>query len=330
MKAILIAIMTLTVGAAGALAAEPSGYKILTRIPVTDGGWDYLNYDAANRRIDIGRGTGVTVVDPATNTATLLAGPNVHGAISVDGGKALLTTDGAAGAAHIIDAKTGANIATIPTGRGPDSARLDPHSGLAMVMNHSGGDIALIDVASRKSVGTIAIGGTLEEAVADGTGKAFVNVEDKNEVVAFDIDARKVIAHYPMAGCDGPTGIALAAPEKLLLVACGGAVAVVRADTGALVKTVKIGQGADGIAYDAAHHMAFVPAGRDGNLAILSVSASDVALVDTIPTTRGARTITIDPTSGRLYLMAAQYGAAAAGGRAAVTPGSYQVLVVGK
>jgi len=313
-----------------ALAADPSGYKVTGHIAVADGGWDYLNFDAANHRVLVGRGNGVTVLDVNTGSASALAGPSVHGAISVNDGKEMLTTDGAAGAAHILDGRTGANLATIPTGRGPDSARLDPHSGLVMVMNHSGGDIALIDVKARRNVGTIAIGGTLEEAVADGTGKAYVNIEDKNEVVAIDIDARKVIAHYPMAGCDGPTGIAIALREKLLLVACGGAVAVVRTDTGALVKTIRIGAGADGIAYDVARHLAFVPAGRDGNLAVLSVAGGDVTLIDTIPTARGARTITIDPSTGKLYLMAVQYAAAAAGGRAAPVAGSYEVLVVGK
>ncbi len=329
--------LALAMAAAGAvLAADTpagsSGYKVIGHVALTDGGWDYVNFDAKNHRVLVGRSTGVSVVDVATLAASLLPGPNVHGAIPVNDGKELLTTDGAAGGVHILDGKTGANLATIPTGRGPDSAHFDSHSGLVLVMNHSGGDIALVDVKQRKVVGTITVGGTLEEAVTDGAGKAWVNVEDKNEVVAIDIDARKVLGHYPMAGCNGPTGLTLAVAEKLLLAACGGSanMAVVKSDTGALVKLVKTGAGADGIAYDPAKHLAFVPGGRDGNLTVIQVKGQDVSAIDTVPTQRGARTLTIDPASGRLYLMTSQVGAAPAGGRAASLPGSFEVMVVGK
>ncbi len=334
---ILISGAALALAAAGAVlaadaSAGPSGYKVIGHVALTDGGWDYVNFDSANHRVLVGRSTGVSEVDVNTLSASLLPGPNVHGAIPVNGGKELLTTDGAAGGAHILDGRTGANLATIPTGRGPDSARVDPHSGLAMVMNHAGGDIALIDVKQRKVVGAITVGGTLEEAVADGAGKAYVNLEDKNEVVALDIDGRKVLAHYPMAGCTGPTGLTMAVPEKLLFVACGGSsnMAVVKADTGALVKLIKTGAGADGIAYDPARHLIFVPGGRDGNLTVLQLKGQDVTSIDTVTTQRGARTLTIDPASGRLYLMTSQVGAAPAGGRAASIPGSFEVMVVGK
>jgi len=314
-----------------AFAADPSGYKVIGHISASDGGFDYLTFDSTNHRVLVGRSTGVTVIDVANVSAKLLAGPNVHEGLSVNGGKEILTTDGAGGSVHILDGQTGVNIATIATGRNPDAASIDPRSGLVMVMNHSGGDVALIDVKARANVGAITIGGTLEAAVADGAGKAYVNVEDKNEVVAIDLVGKKVIAHYPMAGCTSPTGIAMAIPEKLLLVACSGAVAVLKADTGALVKTIKIGNGADGIAYDPTRHLAFAPAGRDGNLAVLQVKGQDVTLIDTVPTMVGARTITIDPASGRLYLCASRLGPPpAGGGRATTLPGSYEVLVVGK
>jgi len=330
-RSMLFASVLTLATAAGAHAADPSGYKVIGHISASDGGFDYLTFDSTNHRVLVGRGTGVTVIDVANVSSKLLAGPNVHEGLSVNGGKEILTTDGAAGAVHILDGQTGANIATIPTGRNPDAAAIDPRSGLVMVMNHSGGDVSLIDVKARANVGTITIGGTLEAAVADGAGKAYVNVEDKNEVVAIDLNAKTVLGHYPMAGCTGPTGITMAVPEKLLLVACGGAVAVVKSDTGVLVKTIKIGNGADGIVYDATRHLAFVPAGRDGNLSVLEVKGQEVNLIDTVPTMVGARTITIDPASGRLYLCASKVGPPpAGGGRATTLPGSYEVLVVGK
>jgi hypothetical protein len=50
-----------------------------------------------------------------------------------------------------------------------------------------------------------------------------------------------------------------------------------------------------------------------------------------VKTQVSARTIAIDPRTGRLYLPAAEFGPRpAAGGRPPMVPGTFQVLVVGK
>ena len=329
MKAHLLGFTAAVGMAAAAMAAPSSGYHLVGRVGGGDGGWDYVSADPANHRVLVGRGNGVLVLDLATMSTHTLAGPGIHAAISIDRGKEILTTEGAPGAAHILDGVTGANLATIPTGRGADAALVEPKTGLAAVMNHSAGTVSLIDIAARRNVATIEVGGTLEAAVADGAGKIFVNIEDKGEVVAIDVAHRKVLAHYPMAGCEGPTGIDYDGRDKLLLVACQGTMAVLRADTGALVKTIPIGAGADGLAYDPARSLAFVPAGRDGTLSVLSTAGGNVTLIDTVATSRGARTIGLDRTSGRLYLPTGQY-VPAANGRFSVAPGTFEVLVVGK
>ena len=57
--------------------------------------------------------------------------------------------------------------------------------------------------------------------------------------------------------------------------------------------------------------------------------------VDTVQTERGARTMTLDPKTHRIYLLAAEYGAPAAKSgekqeRLTVLPDSFHVLVVGQ
>jgi hypothetical protein len=54
-----------------------------------------------------------------------------------------------------------------------------------------------------------------------------------------------------------------------------------------------------------------------------------------VTTERGARTMTVDPTTHRIYMLAAEYGPAAEGkdgkkGRPTVVPDSFHVLVIGK
>ena len=54
--------------------------------------------------------------------------------------------------------------------------------------------------------------------------------------------------------------------------------------------------------------------------------------VDTVPTERGARTMTVDPKNHRVYLLAAEFGPAGSAGqkRPPILPDSFHVLVVGR
>ena len=66
-------------------------------------------------------------------------------------------------------------------------------------------------------------------------------------------------------------------------------------------------------------------------MSVVAVGKGKASIVDTVPTQIGARTIALDPRSGRLYLPAAEYGPRpAGGGRPPMIPGSFKILVVGK
>ena len=317
---------------AGAEAAAP-GYHVIDRIAGPDGGWDYVRVDAANNRVLVAHGGSVMSVNLANNAVTqgLAPGSVLHDAMPVNGGTEFLVTNGGPGTAVFADGKTGATVATVQAGKGADAAAFDAHSGLVLVMNHIGGDVTLIDPKAHKAVATITVGGDLEAAAVDGAGRAFVNVEDKNEIAVIDIAARKVTARYTLTGCDGPTGIAYDAADHMLIAACDGATDFVDAKTGKVLQTLETGKGADGVAFDPRQKLAFVPSGRAGTLAVIRVSTGKSAIVETVATQVGARTIALDERTGRVYLPTSQFGPPATpGGRAARVPGTFQVLVVGK
>ena len=282
-------------------AAAPA-YHVVDRIAGPDGRWDYVRVDAAHNRVLVAHGTSVTAVDLATRAVTtgLTPGLLLHDAMPVNG--EVLVTDGAA---------------------------YDAHSGLILVMNHSGGDITLIDAKAHAAVGTVTVGGDLEAAVVDGAGRAFVNVENKNQIAVVDLASRKVVARYVLTGCDGPTGIAYDAADRMLIVACDGATDFVDARTGKVLQILATGKGADGVAFDAGRKLAFVPSGRAGTLAVIAVSRGRSAVVQTLQTQVSARTIGLDERTGRLYLPSAEYAPAATpGGRPTRVPGSFRLLVV--
>lgn len=320
--------------AAASASAQPAGpgYKVIDRLAGPDGGWDYVRVDTVNNRVLVAHGTSVVAIDLGSKAVSSFGpGQRLHDAMPVNNGTEVLVTNGGTNTAVFVNAKTGATVATVETGKGPDAAAYDPKTGLALVMDHQGGQITLIDPKAHKAVGTIDVPGDLEAAVADGTGKAFVNVEDKNEVVAVDLVKKTVLAHYPLTGCDGPTGLAYDAAAKLLIAACSNSTDIVDAQTGKVVQTLATGKGADGVAYDPKQKLAFVPAGRDGTLSVIAVAGGGKAkIVQTVQTQVGARTIAIDERNGRVYLPTAKFQPATGGGRPGMVPGSFEVLAVGK
>ncbi|MEO8927384.1 MAG: YncE family protein [Caulobacteraceae bacterium] len=319
--------------AAAAYSPSAPAYAVTGRIAAPANRWDYASFDPVRRRLYVAAGQNVLTVDVdggAVNGA-FAKGVKLHSAFALPGGATVVTTNGDANNAELIDAGTGAVLATVPTGTKPDAAIFDPSSGLVLVMNGHSGDVTLIDPAAKKSVGTIAVGGALEFAAADGAGKAFVNVEDKNQIAVLDIAARKVVARYPLKGCQGPTGLAYDKPNDLLISACANGVAkVVRGASGAEIATLAIGKDPDAVIYDKSRSRAFIPCGGDGVLEVVAMRGpSDVAIVQSLATQKSARSGAVDEKTGRLYLPTAKFGPAQGGEDGPMIPGSFEILVVG-
>lgn len=329
MKRWILGAAAATLALAGAAGAATPSYKVVDRLAGPDGGWDYVRIDTAHNQLLMPRGTAVMAIDLKTRAVKTGLVPGGRQHIALPLGREMLVTNGADNTAIFADAVTGAVTATVPVGKGPDAAAIEPKSGLVFVMGHAGGDVTFIDPKTHKAVATVDVGGALEEGAADGSGRAFVNVENKNEIAVIDVAGKTVAARWPLAGCDGPTGLTYDPQDRLLIAACDGATALVSTADGK-VQIVATGKGADGVAYDPKRRLAFVPAGRDGTLSVIGFDHGQGKVIQTVPTQRFARTIAIDERTGRLYLPTAQFQAATpGGGRPGVVPGSFQVLVVG-
>ena len=311
--------------------AAPS-HHVADKIALPDGGWDLVSFDPVMGRVYVAHGDMLTAIDTADHKVTGKLAPAVraHAAIAINGGTQVLVTNGGDNTASIFDARTGALVATIKTGEKPDAAMAEPVTGLAVVMNAKTGSLTLIDPKAHAAVGEIPVGGSLELGAALGSGKIAVNVEDKNEVVIVDLAARKVLTHIALPGCDGPTGIAYLQVSKRVLSACANGVAAISDPaTGRIVTTLPIGQGPDTALYDASRKLAFVPAGKSGELDVFADEAGGVRALGAVPTQKGARTGALDEASGRIYLVAADYDPPiTAGAKPKAKPGTVVLLVV--
>jgi YVTN family beta-propeller protein len=316
-----------------ALAATPAAaqtYHVAAQLPAGDGGWDLLSVDPVAQRLYVARPDGITAIDLRTGKATdrIVTVQRGHAALAIPGTHDVLATSGESNTAVLFDGLTGKVRATIPTGTRPDAAAYDPATRTVWVMNPGSGDITVIDPRTATVLATVLVGGSLELGVADGKGRLYVNVEDKNEVAVVDTRTRKVLSRFPLKGCDGPTGIAYDAAAREILSACGdSAVAIVSAPDGRQIASLPIGKGPDGAAYDARRGIALVPAGRDGNVTLIRLGETP-AVIGQVATAVSARTIAIDPSTGRAYLPSAKMAPAVGNERPKPLPGSFKVIVL--
>jgi hypothetical protein len=334
-RRILAALAFTVATAVPAVAAE---YKVVDRIKLPDGGWDYIVSDPEHGRIIRTRTDGADLIDVKTGkVATLKNTGNGHMIVPVPGTNlGVLPLRMPAMTNRIIDVAADKVVADVPGGDAPDGAAYDPFSKHVFVANHNGGTVTEVDPVGGKSVAQIEIGksGKLEFVDSDGAGRVFVNIEEPGIVAVIDVKMQKKVAEWKMEGCTDASGLAYTgAKTKLLIASCGnGVAAVISAVDGKAVASIPIGKGPDSVIYDAQRQLAFIPCGRDGVMEVISTAdPAKVALVQHVQTQLLARTGALDPASGRLYLMSATIDTAAGLGpanRPIPKSGSFEMVVV--
>jgi hypothetical protein len=303
-----------------------------------EGGWDYPTVDSAAHRLYLSRATHVAVIDTLTGkwVGDVPDTPGVHGiAIAADFHRGYASA-GKANAVRVFDLATLQPIGSIPVGAKPDAILYDPKIHEVVALNGEDNSASVIDARENKVIGTIALPGTPEFARSDGAGHVYVNIEDKNEVAALDLASLQVTAVWPLTGCERPTGLALDVRNSRSFSGCGNAVMVV-SDTrlGKSIAALPIGDGVDGVEFDARLQNAY-SANGEGTLTIVHEGPHPrhFAVLQNLPTARGARTLALDAATHRLYLPTAQFGPTPAATaetprpRPPILPGTFEVLVV--
>ena len=319
-------------------AAAAGPYRILDKWKLPDsGGWDYLLVDSPAHRIYITRGDHVDVLDSTSGkqVGTISGLHGTHGIALDAAGKVGWISDGGGNAVLAFDRSTLAAIATIPVGTNPDGIIFEPATQTVWAFNGRSKNVTVIDAATEKVAATIDLPGKPEFPQVDGKGTVYDNIEDKNEVVRLDAQAKKLTAEWP-AGCDSPSGLALdAAGHRLFTVCDGKKMGVLDTNNGKLLATPAIGDGPDAAGWSAKHKLAFASSG-DGVLSVVDASTPEYTTIQSLETQRGARTMSYDAATDRVYLVTADFGprpAATAENprpRPPMIPGSFTVIVVGR
>ena len=331
MKKLSLLLAALASTSSFAATAPQPAYHLDQPIAGPDGGWDYARVDSAAHRLYVARSSSITVVDTASSKPVGSIGQFAHGhAVVPLSGNRLLVTSGDDATVRFLRADNGAELGKLSVGKKPDAAILSTDGRRAFVMNADSGTISVIDTVAMKTLKTIEVKPALEYGALAPSGTLFVNNEDANEMEVVDVAkgvAGKAIA---LTGCEAPSGLAYDAKTGRLIAACAnGKAAIVDAATKKLTGLVDIGVGPDAVILDAARRLAFIPAGKDGVLDILSLDGPQVRHIGTVKTEVGARTGALDSTTGTIYLPTAQFAPPAKpGARPQPLPGTFHLLVV--
>jgi len=300
------------------------------------GGWDYIAVGPGNNRLYLSHGTQVNILNLSTGDSigVIENTTGVHGIAFDKSQNKGFTSNGRLNNVTVFDLKTNAVITQIPTGANPDAIMYEPFTKKIITCNGRGKNLSFIDPVTNKLIDSIDVGGKPETAASNGSGKLFVNIEDKNEIVAIDLKIMKVEAHWSLDPAEEPTGLAFDKMTNRLFAGCGNKLmAVVDASSGKVINTFPIGDGCDGLAFDMETKNIFTSNG-EGTMSVFHEATADkIEAVATLTTKRGARTITVDQSSHLVYMPTADFekpDPAAPNARPKMIPGTFQVLVIGQ
>ena len=303
--------------------------------PGGEGGWDYVTVDAPNQRLFVTRSTHTQAID--TRTGKLLADipgqVRSHGVVLVPKlNRGFITDGGGSGAILVFDLKTYKVLGRIPTMPDSDGIIYDPATGLVLAVSGDGNSLMTfppsIDPASGK-VTTIQLGGAPEFLAADGSGKAYINLEDKDLVAVVDLRSGQVVNRWPVAPGGHPTSMAIDPATHRLFIGCRNParMIVMSTETGKVQAALPIGSGNDAAGFDRGH--AFASCG-DGTIAVIGEKTGQFQVEQTVNTAAGARTMGIDPATQELFLPTAEMLPADPGHRPQPKPGTFEIVVVSR
>jgi DNA-binding beta-propeller fold protein YncE len=227
----------------------------------------------------------------------------VHGvAFAVEVNKGYIT-NGKDSSVTVFDLKSLRVIKSIKLDeKNPDAIFYEPISKRIFTFNNHSASSTAIDPTTDKIIATVKLDGDPEAPVSDSNGKIYVNLEDKSAINVFDAKTLKINNYWSVAPCESPSGLAIDRKNKrLFTVGRNNLMSILNAESGKLITTVPIGNHVDGSVFDSETMLAFSSNGEGTITIIKEVSPNEFKVIDNVPTQKGARTITLDEKTHRVY-----------------------------
>jgi len=224
-----------------------------------------------------------------------------------------------------------------------DGIYFDPSDGRVYIGSHPTKDLIVLDAKDGKVLGKIDLGGIPEQTISDGRGTLYAMLQDSaGSVAVVDQKSMKTTAHYPLGDVGRCNGIAIDVKNRILFAACaqyrtpGQAptpmMMILSAADGHIITKLPLAGSSDGAAFNPQTNEAFSSHSNGTLTVVKEKSPTEFEVEQNLQTMNGARTLSLDLKTGRIYVMSVERGAAPASGRGAgpVVPGSFTVLMIGK
>jgi YVTN family beta-propeller protein len=321
--------------------SNSSGISLLKKTVIGGtGGWDYVFISSADRHVYLSHGNQVEVLNADTHEmiGVIPDTKGVHGIVAIPSlGKGYIT-NGKTNNVTVFETKTLKAKLLIPAGTNPDALLYDKFSNRVFIFNNDSKNVTVIDVKMDTVITTIDLGGNPEAGVSNDKGLVYVNLEDANEIVAFESKILVVKNRFKLSPGEKPTGIAMDKKTHRLFSACRTSqlMMVLDADNGKIVAQLPIGKGVDGAGFDEVSKLVFSSNG-DGTMTVIKeLSADKFEVIDIVKTEAGARTMTFDSKTKHIFTATPQFGDTPAPTtenpkpRPAILPGTFMLLEYGK
>jgi DNA-binding beta-propeller fold protein YncE len=299
-----------------------------------EGGFDYITADAKNHRLYVPRSTHTMVIDADSGklVADITGQKHNHGvALVPELGRGFIS-DGA-GSIVIFDLKTNAVLGTVAAKDDTDGIIYDKSTGLVLAASGDEGVLITLKADADPKAVTIdppiVLGGKAEYLASDEAGKAYVNLEDKNQVAVVDLKEKKVLAHWPVAPGGSPVGMSIDTAKHRIFIGCRNPqrLIIMSTDDGKVIADLPIAAGVDATRWDG--HQAFAST-REGKLSVAEEKSGKFEIAQTVTTGVGTKTMDIDSRTHKIYLPTAEFEEAKPGARPAAKPGTFMIVVIGR
>jgi DNA-binding beta-propeller fold protein YncE len=301
---------------AAAQEKQPLKLVATTPLPGFSGDFDHFAIDLKGKRLFL------TAEDHKTVEVFDLEGKHLHSitgfgqphaALFLPESNKLIVTDGDDdfGRVELVSGENYKILSTIKLPAGVDGAAFNPVNQYYYV--ESGSDepgakthaLNIIDTRTFKHIGDIMLPGSHSEAMAiDKAGKKmYVNLTGTNEVGVADLEARKVIARWPIPGAQTANALAFDEPNHRVFIATRKPPTffVFDTDTGKVVAKLPCAAQNDDMWMDVPRKRIYVT-GTETTTVFEQKDADHYTHVADVPTGFRARTSILVPELNRLYI----------------------------
>lgn len=278
-----------------------------TQLPGPPNRFDYQSFDPVTHRIYMNHmNAGRTVVFDADSdrvVTEILDLPRATGVWVVPSHHQVYVSAAGNHEVAIIDDRTLKVTSRVGDIRFPDGIAYAPGADRVFVSDEAGSADVVIDARTGAKRSTIALGGEAGNTHYDSVSHCIlVAVQTKNQMVAIDPMAEKIVQRYDLAGSAHPHGFALDEEGRLLFMSSedNATLQVIDLRTMKVLAQHKVGDTPDVLAWDPEWRRLYV-ASEGGVLSAFWLDGTTLKPVGEVRAPH-AHTVSVDPRTHRVYL----------------------------